>query len=50
MFTLFLRSSLSVRCEFKEAKQNFGLLAEQSGAYQYVYASVHLAAMRYDTL
>ncbi len=32
---------------FKEAKQNFGLLAEQSGAYQYAYASVHLAAMRY---
>ncbi len=37
----------SVEVYFKEAKQNFGLLAEQSGAYQYAYASVHLAAMRY---
>ena len=37
----------SVEVYFKEAKQNFGLLAEQSGSYQYAYASVHLAAMRY---
>ncbi len=37
----------SVEVYFKEAKQNFGLLAEQSGAYQYAYASVHLATMRY---
>ena len=32
---------------FKEAKQSFGLLAEQSAKYQVAYASVHLAAVRY---
>lgn len=37
----------SIEVYFKEAKQNFGLLAEQSGRYEYAYASVHLAAMRY---
>src|SRR5690606_21974921 len=40
----------SIEVYFKEAKQNFGLLSEQSGAYQYAYASVHLAAMRYTLL
>jgi hypothetical protein len=37
----------SIEVYFKEAKQNFGLLAEQSGKYQVAYASVHLAAVRY---
>jgi len=37
----------SVEVYFKELKQNFGLLAEQSGKYQVAYASVHLAAVRY---
>ena len=40
----------SIEVYFKEAKQNFGLLAEQSGRYEYAYASVHLAAMRYTLL
>ena len=37
----------SIEVYFKEAKQSFGLLAEQSGKYQVAYASVHLAAVRY---
>lgn len=37
----------SIEVYFKEVKQNFGFLAEQSGRYQVAYASVHLAAMRY---
>jgi len=37
----------SIEVYFKEVKQNFGFLAEQSGRYQFSYASVHLAAMRY---
>ncbi len=37
----------SIEVYFKEVKQNFGLLAEQSGKYQVAYASVHLAAVRY---
>jgi hypothetical protein len=37
----------SIEVYFKEAKQNFGLLSEQSGKYQVAYASVHLAAVRY---
>ena len=37
----------SVEVYFKELKQNFGFLAEQSGKYQVAYASVHLAAVRY---
>ncbi len=37
----------SIEVYFKEVKQNFGFLAEQSGRYQFSYASVHLAAIRY---
>jgi len=37
----------SIEVYFKEAKQSFGLLREQSGKYQVAYASVHLAAVRY---
>ena len=37
----------SIEVYFKEVKQHFGLLAEQSGKYQVSYASVHLAAVRY---
>jgi hypothetical protein len=37
----------SIEVYFKEVKQNFGLLADQSGKYQVAYASVHLAAVRY---
>lgn len=37
----------SIEVYFKELKQSFGLLAEQSGKYQVAYASVHLAAVRY---
>ena len=37
----------SIEVYFKEVKQNFGFLSEQSGRYQFAYASVHLAAMRY---
>ena len=37
----------SIEVYFKEVKQHFGLLAEQSGKYQVTYASVHLAAVRY---
>ena len=37
----------SIEVYFKEAKQSFGLLAEQSGKYQVAYASVHLASVRY---
>jgi hypothetical protein len=40
----------SIEVYFKEVKQNFGFLAEQSGRYQVAYASVHLAAMRYTLL
>jgi hypothetical protein len=40
----------SIEVYFKEIKQNFGFLAEQSGRYQLAYASVHLAAMRYTLL
>jgi hypothetical protein len=40
----------SIEVYFKEAKQNFGWLAEQSGRYEYSYASAHLAAMRYTLL
>ena len=37
----------AIEVYFKEVKQHFGLLAEQSGKYQVTYASVHLAAVRY---
>ncbi len=37
----------SIEVYFKEVKQHFGLLSEQSGKYQVAYASVHLAAVRY---
>jgi len=37
----------AIEVYFKEVKQNFGFLAEQSGRYEYAYASVHLSAMRY---
>ena len=37
----------SIEVYFKEAKQSFGLLREQSGKYQVAYASVHLSAVRY---
>jgi len=37
----------SIEVYFKEVKQSFGLLSEQSGKYQVSYASVHLAAVRY---
>lgn len=37
----------AIEVYFKEAKQSFGLLSEQSGKYQVAYASVHLAAVRY---
>lgn len=40
----------SIEVYFKEVKQNFGFLAEQSGRYQFSYASVHLAAIRYTLL
>ena len=40
----------SIEVYFKEVKQNFGFLAEQSGRYEYAYASVHLSAMRYMLL
>lgn len=35
---------------FKEAKQNMGWLAEQTGRYAVHYASIHLAAIRYILL
>ena len=35
---------------FKEAKQNLGLLREQTGCYVVHYASVHLTAMRFALL
>ena len=37
----------SIEVYFKEVKQHFGLLSEQSGKYQVSYSSVHLAAVRY---
>jgi hypothetical protein len=37
----------SIEVYFKEIKQNLGFLKEQSGRYQFAYASVHLAALRY---
>ena len=37
----------SIEVYFKEVKQHFGILTEQSGKYQVSYASVHLAAVRY---
>ncbi len=37
----------SIEVYFKEIKQNFGFLAEQSGKYQVAYASVHCSAARY---
>jgi hypothetical protein len=37
----------SIEVYFKEIKQNLGFLKEQSGRYQFAYASVHLAAIRY---
>jgi len=40
----------SIEVYFKEVKQSFGFLAEQSGRYQFSYASVHLAAMRYTLI
>ncbi len=40
----------SIEVYFKELKQSFGLLREQSGKYQVAYASVHLAAVRYMTI
>jgi hypothetical protein len=40
----------SIEVYFKEVKQSFGFLKEQSGRYQFSYASVHLAAMRYTLI
>jgi len=40
----------SIECYFKEVKQNFNFLKEESGAYETHYASIHLAAMRYVLL
>ena len=40
----------SIECYFKEIKQNFGFLKEETGAYETHYASIHLAAMRYVLL
>lgn len=40
----------SIEVYFKEVKQNFGFLVEQSGRYQFSYASVHLASIRYTLL
>jgi len=40
----------STEVYFKEIKQNFGFLKEQTGAYETHYASIHLAAMRYVLL
>lgn len=40
----------SIEVYFKEVKQNMGFLTEQSGRYQFSYASVHLAAIRYTLL
>ena len=40
----------SIEVYFKEVKQHFGFLAEQSSRYQFSYASVHLAAIRYTLL
>ena len=37
----------SIEVYFKEIKQNLGFLKEQSGRYQFAYASVPLAAVRY---
>jgi hypothetical protein len=37
----------SIEVYFKEIKQHLGFLKEQSGRYQFAYASVHLAALRY---
>jgi hypothetical protein len=37
----------SIEVYFKEIKQNFGFLAEQTGKYQVAYASVHCSAARY---
>lgn len=40
----------SIEVYFKEIKQNFGFLKEQTGSYETHYASIHLAAMRYTLL
>jgi DDE superfamily endonuclease len=40
----------SIEVYFKELKQNLGFLKEQSGSYQFAYASVHLSAIRYVLL
>ena len=37
----------SIECYFKEVKQYFGFLKEETGAYETPWASIHLAAMRY---
>ena len=37
----------SIEVYFKEAKQNFGFLREQTGNYVCHYASIHLTAIRY---
>lgn len=37
----------SIEVYFKEAKQHFGFLKEQSGDYAVHYASIHLCAIRY---
>jgi hypothetical protein len=37
----------SIEVYFKELKQSFGFLSEQSGKYEVAYASIHLAAVRY---
>ena len=37
----------SIECYFKEVKQYFGFLKEETGAYETHWASIHLAAMRY---
>ena len=40
----------NIECYFKEIKQNFNFLKEETGAYETHYASIHLAAMRYVLL
>ena len=38
----------SIEVYFKEVKQNMGFLKEQTGNYTVHYASIHLAAIRYN--
>jgi hypothetical protein len=37
----------SIEVYFKEIKQHLGFLQEQSGRYEFAYASIHLSAIRY---